>query len=126
MYKSHLLQLDVKGTERIHTTRLKNGILSQNLSVEELKKGRDVFLAFKSDLASVQGSFQASFFKEIKSLVATIEELESLFIEESKDQIVLDTKEIAGPTAVSSLRQIETVGMEQFNTFMAECKEIGS
>ena len=53
MYKSLLNQLGEKATERIHTTRLKNRILSQNPSVEEQKNGRDVFLAFKSDLANV-------------------------------------------------------------------------
>ena len=53
MYKSRLMQLGEKATERIHTTRLKNRILSQNPSVEEQKNGRDVFLAFKSDLANV-------------------------------------------------------------------------
>ena len=50
-----------------------------------------------------------------------MEELGDPFIEESEDLIVLDTKEIAGPTAVASLRQIETICMEQCNTFIAEC-----
>ena len=42
-------------------------------------------------------------------------------MEEYQNLIVLYTKEIAGPTAVTSLQEIETVGMEQCNTFIAEC-----
>ncbi|KAL9954824.1 hypothetical protein ACROYT_G042404 [Oculina patagonica] len=67
-----------------------------------------------------QRSYQVSFFKDVKSLVATIEDLGNPFLEESQDLIVLDTKEIAGSEAVTSLRQIEAIGREQFSTFVAE------
>ena len=42
------------------------------------------------------------------------------FLEESNDLIVLDTKEIAEPAAVTILPQIEAVGKEQCNQFITE------
>ena len=73
-----------------------------------------------ADHHEVQRSFQVAFFKDVKSLVATMEDLGNPFLEESQDLIVLDTKEIAGSAAVTNLRQIEAIGMEQCNTFIAE------
>ena len=49
-----------------------------------------------ADHHEVQRSFQVSFFKDVKSLVTTIEDFGNPFLEESEDLIVLDTKEIAG------------------------------
>ena len=76
-----------------------------------------------ADHHEVQRSFQVSIFKDVKSLVTTIKDfgdpsLENL--EESDDLIVLDTKEIAEPAAVTILRQIEAVGKEQCNQFITE------
>ena len=68
----------------------------------------------------VQRSFQVSFFKDVKSLVTTIEDFGDPFREESDDLIVLDTKEIAEPAAVTILRQIEAVGKEECNQFITE------
>ena len=68
----------------------------------------------------IQRSFQVSFFKDVKSLVTTIEDFGNHFLKESEDLTVLDTKEIAGPAAVTILRQIEAVGKEQCNQFITE------
>ena len=73
-----------------------------------------------ADHHEVQRSFHVSFFKDMKSLVTTIEDFGDPFLEESDDLIVLDTKEIAEPAAVTILRQIETVGKEQCNQFITE------
>ena len=73
-----------------------------------------------ADHHEVQRSFQVSFFKDVKSLVTTIEDFGNPFLEESEDLIVLDTKEIAGPASVTILRQIEAVGKEQCNQFITE------
>ncbi|KAJ7361936.1 hypothetical protein OS493_014583 [Desmophyllum pertusum] len=51
-YTSRLAQLGESKTARIHTTRLKDRILSHIPALEEHKQGRDVFLAFKKDLAN--------------------------------------------------------------------------
>jgi len=68
----------------------------------------------------VQTSFQVSFTRDVKALVATMENLRNPFMEDSGDLLVLDTKEIAGPAAVTRMRQSETNGREQSNTFLAE------
>ena len=68
----------------------------------------------------IQRSFQVSFFKDVKSLVTTIEDFGNHFLNESEDLTVLDTKEIAGPASVTILRQIEAVGKEQCNQFITE------
>ena len=53
-YTSRLKQLGENTPARIHmySTRLKDRILSQIPALEEHKQGRDVFLAFKTDLAN--------------------------------------------------------------------------
>ena len=49
-----------------------------------------------ADHHEVQRSLQVSLFKDVKSLVTTIEDFGNSFLEEGGDLIVLDTKEIAG------------------------------
>ncbi|KAK2551127.1 hypothetical protein P5673_028053 [Acropora cervicornis] len=51
-YTSRLKQLGENTPARIHTKRLKDRILSQIPALQEHKQGRDVFLAFKTDLAN--------------------------------------------------------------------------
>ena len=53
-YMSRLTQLGKNTPARIHSTRLKDRILSKISALEEHKQGRDVFFgAFKNDLANV-------------------------------------------------------------------------
>ncbi|CAH3040766.1 unnamed protein product, partial [Porites evermanni] len=83
------------------------------------------FEASMTTEAEVQGAdpamnFQVSFFKDVKSLVTTMKDFGYPFLEESNDLIVLDTKEIAEPAAVTILPQIEAVGKEQCNQFITE------
>ena len=49
-YTSRLKQLGKNTSALVHTTRLKDRILSQIPALEEHKQGRDVFSAFKTDL----------------------------------------------------------------------------
>ena len=79
-----------------------------------------------ADHHEVQRSSQVSFFKDMKSLVTTIEDFGNPFLEESEDLIVLDTKEIAGPASVTILRQIEAVGKERCNQFITERQSVCS
>lgn len=51
-YTSRLKQLGENTPALVHTTRLKDRILSQIPALEEHKQGRDVFLAFKTDLTA--------------------------------------------------------------------------
>ena len=66
-------------------------------------------------------SVQASFAQYVSSLVRVIEELGNPFEEESQDLIVLDTKEIANPAVVQTVRNAKKIGQEQFDTFTKEC-----
>lgn len=53
-YTSHLKQLGENTPAHIHTTHLKDRILSQISALEEHKQGHDAFfLAFKNDLANL-------------------------------------------------------------------------
>ena len=64
---------------------------------------------------------QTSFTKDVRALVSVTEELGNTFEEESVDLIVLDRKEIAGPAAVETVRNVKKIGQEQFQAFTREC-----
>ena len=55
MYTSRLSQLGVEVLSRINTSRLKECILSHAGDLEAYNKGRDVYLAFRSDVCDVIG-----------------------------------------------------------------------
>jgi len=64
-------------------------------------------------------SFQVTFFKDVKSLAAAVEDLGNPFLEETGDLFTLDTKVIAEESAVSRMRHIESLGKEQCETFIS-------
>ena len=65
-------------------------------------------------------SVQKSFTKDVQSLVATLEELGNPFEEENQDLVVLDTKDIADPAVVKTVRNAKKIGKHQFDTFVKE------
>ena len=65
-------------------------------------------------------SFQVSFFKDVKSLAAAVEDLGNPLLKETGDLFTLDTKVIAEESAVSRMRHIESLGKEQCETFISE------
>ena len=65
-------------------------------------------------------SFQVSFYEDVKSLVAAVEDLGNPFLEETGDLFTLDTKVVAEESAVSRMRHIESLGKEQCETFISE------
>ena len=64
------------------------------------------------EMARLVSEFEASITTEVEFQGADHHEVQRSFL------IVLDTKEITGPAAVTILRQIETVGKEQCNQFI--------
>jgi len=62
-----------------------------------------------------------AFTKDVCSLVNVMEALGNPFEEESEDLFVLDSKEIADPSAVVAVRKAHTIGQQQFRTFTKEC-----
>ena len=66
-------------------------------------------------------SVQNTFARDVRSLVAVIEELGNPFEEDSQDLLVLDTKEIADPTVIETVRNAKQIVQYQFEAFSKEC-----
>ena len=66
-------------------------------------------------------SVQNTFARDVRSLVAVIEELGNPFEEDTQDLLVLDTKEIADPTVIETVRNAKQIGQYQFEAFSKEC-----
>ena len=68
--------------------------------------------------ASVQNAFR----KDVCSLGNVMEEQGNPFEEESEDYLlVLDSKDIADPSAVEAVKKAQKTGQQQFQTFTKEC-----
>ena len=65
-------------------------------------------------------SFQVSFFKDVKSLAAALEDLGNSLLEETGDLVTLDTKVIVEESEVSRMRHIEPLEKEQCETLISE------
>ena len=65
-------------------------------------------------------STQLSFTKDVKSLISVIDDMGNPFTDESGDLLVLDTKNLADASVVKTVEEIETLGQEQFETFVKE------
>ena len=65
-------------------------------------------------------SIQNTFFKNVKSLINAIEELGNPFKEDSGDLLALDTKDIMPTEVVECIKNIKTIGQDQYKAFVAE------
>ena len=65
-------------------------------------------------------SIQMAFFNQVKALTNVIEEMGNPFNDESKDLLVLDSRDIADPLVVDAMRNLKKTGQEQYNTFVTE------
>ena len=63
-------------------------------------------------------STQKAFADDVNALVNVLESMGNPFVEESQDLIVLDSKDIADPTVVTTVKQVASLGEEQFETFV--------
>ncbi len=63
---------------------------------------------------------QETFLKEVKSLVAVFENMGNPFLDNSKDLMVLDTRDIMDPSVGETVRNAETLGKEQYEEFVDE------
>ena len=66
-------------------------------------------------------SVQNTFARDVRPLVAVIEELGNPFEEDSQDLLVLDTKEIADPAVIETVRNAKQIVQAQFEAFSKEC-----
>ena len=63
---------------------------------------------------------QAAFKKDVLSLVPAIEEMGNSFQEDSTDLLVLDSKEIMDETVVTAVREVVSIGQDQYKAFLKE------
>ena len=61
-----------------------------------------------------------TFAKDVKSLVATFEELGNPFLEKCSKELVLDTKVIMHGKAIESVMSAKQLGIEQYCTYVAD------
>jgi len=62
-------------------------------------------------------SVQASFVKDVRSLVDITEKMGNPFKEESQDVFKLETKKVVHPADVETVTNVKKIGQEQFEAF---------
>lgn len=71
---------------------------------------------------------QAAFLKEVKALVTVLDEIGNPFLEHSEDLLVIDRRDIVDSEVAETVRNIETLGEEQYTKFVTErlekCKHL--
>lgn len=65
-----------------------------------------------------QTSIQVSFIKDVRCLVTAMEHFGNPFEEESKNLMVLHSKEPAGPAAAEAVTKVKKKGEHQFQAFI--------
>ena len=63
---------------------------------------------------------QLAFARDVKSLANTIEEMRNPFTENSSDLLVLDSRDLADPAVINTVRKIEKLGQEQYDTYVID------
>ena len=63
---------------------------------------------------------EKSFVRDVKILTNTIEEMGNAFTENSTDLLVLDSRDLADPSVVDTVRRIEEIGQDQYDTYVKE------
>ena len=80
------------------------------------KRKRKIFT-----IMSQTNGMQIKFVKVVHTLISVLEEMGSPLIEEeSEDLMVLDTREILSPAAISTVQTDLKIGQEQFQSFVKE------
>lgn len=65
-------------------------------------------------------SVQSKFAQHVKAMVTTFQELGNPFTEDSRDLVRLDTKEVMGQSAVTSVQRVKEIGQSQYDVYVAE------
>jgi len=88
--------------------------------IEEFQDGNQYWTRQTADIR-YHDHVQASFVKDVRSLVGVTKEMGNPFEEESQDLVILDTKNITGPAAVETVINAKRIGQELFEAFTREC-----
>ncbi|KAL9978410.1 hypothetical protein ACROYT_G015923 [Oculina patagonica] len=65
-------------------------------------------------------STQCTFESQVSSLVEVFEQMGNPFKDTSQDLLVLDTRDIADQSVISTVKEIEQIGIRQYNAFVKE------
>ena len=65
-------------------------------------------------------SAQVKFANEVSALVQVVEDMGNPFMEESDDLLVLDSRDVADPAIVQTVRILEKTGQDQYDKYMAD------
>ena len=65
-------------------------------------------------------SAQVKFATEIGALVQVLQDMGNPLLEESEDLLVLDSRDVADPAIVQTVREIEKTGQDQYEKYMTE------
>ncbi|KAJ8385835.1 hypothetical protein AAFF_G00181910 [Aldrovandia affinis] len=63
---------------------------------------------------------QVSFARDVRALTRVMGKMGNPFCEDSKDLLVLDSRDLADPAVINTLHQIEKLGQEQYDTYVNE------
>lgn len=63
---------------------------------------------------------QKAFSKDVKALIAVLEELGNPFLADSSDFIALDTKDIMPQVVIESLNKIQGIGQAEYDQYVNE------
>ena len=63
---------------------------------------------------------QLAFARDVKSLSGVMREMGNPFCDDSSDLLVLDSRDLADQAVINTVRQIEKLGQEQYNTYVDE------
>ena len=87
---------------------------SEEVTKKSQSEGPD--LRHHEQMSGVQATFQ----KQVKALCTTFVEMGNPFLEESKDLLVLDTRDIVDTSVAETVTKIEELGKTQFKAFVAD------
>ncbi|KAJ8394095.1 hypothetical protein AAFF_G00049000 [Aldrovandia affinis] len=63
---------------------------------------------------------QVAFARDVRALTRVMGKMGNPFCEDSKDLLVLDSRDLADPAVINTLHQIEKLGQEQYDTYVNE------
>lgn len=63
---------------------------------------------------------QVAFARDVRSLTKVIGEMGNPFCDDSKDLLVLDSRDLADPAVINTVREIEKLGQEQHHSYVHE------
>lgn len=91
--------------------------------IDEIKNSVEMCHTESTEHHDQGPSIQSKVAEHVKAMVATFQELGNSLIEDSKDLIVLDTKEVKEEDALIYLKAIKSEGQAQYEKYVIEMQE---